>query len=156
MRGECADYQSDSTCEEHDHYNRAEQTRCPEINVKIHQNAGNDDYDADEQEQPTGYGFAVEEQDADTDDEWNQRQAEHAVPTQRPEATHDHDAICDQVGSGYHHGKAEKELSNPARRTTRTSNSRFFVHGVSSSGPECNLPDSEQLTCTTLPGSNYQ
>lgn len=129
MRSEAAEYQSNSTCEEHDHYNRAEQTRCLKIDVKIHQNAGDDDYDADEQEQPTGDGFAVEEQDPDTDDEWDQRQTEYAIPTQRPETTHDHDAICNQVGSGYHHRKAEKELSDSARCSTRTSNSGFFVHG---------------------------
>ena len=135
MRREGAKYQSNSTCEEHDHYNRAEQTRCLKINVEIHQNAGDDDYDADEQKQPSGYGFAVEEQDTDTDDQWDQRQTEDAIPTQRPETTDDHDAICNEVGSGYHHRKAEKELSDAARRTTRPSNSGFFVHGVSSSGP---------------------
>lgn len=130
MRREGFEYQSDSTGQEHDHHNRAEETGCLKINVEVHQNSGEDDHDSDEQKQPAYDGFTVEEQNSDADDERDQRQAEHTVPTKRPEATDHHDAICDQVGAGYCHRQAQNELSNATWRTAGASNSAFVVHGV--------------------------
>ena len=46
-------HQTDPSGQQRQHYQRAEQAQGLEINVEVHDNAGEDDHDTDKQEQPT-------------------------------------------------------------------------------------------------------
>lgn len=84
MRPQGTRHQTDAPGQQHEHHNRAEQAGRLEIDVKVQDYGREDDHDADKQEQPPDLRPAVEEQEADAEDERHKREAEGVVAPERP------------------------------------------------------------------------
>lgn len=70
--------ESDAAREQDKHQDRVEKARGHEKDVKVHQDADEDDYHAGECEQPAEDGLSVEKQYSDPENKRDQRQPERA------------------------------------------------------------------------------
>lgn len=128
MRSERAEDETDPAREKYEHNDRSEQARRLKIYTQVHYDPGEDDQDSDTQQQPTNHRLAVEEQDADTNNQRDQRETEHVVTADGPETTEHHNSVRQHVTAGYCHCESKKEFANAAWCAACAASPGFIVH----------------------------
>jgi hypothetical protein len=129
MWAESARHQSQPSNKQNQHDQRIEETRWPEIDMHVGNNARKNEERARDRKKPSDQAAPTPEKQAHSDQHWQKRDPESIAPVKSPVGADHADLIAEKVSSDTSHGETDQEVAEPAGRPTHVAQGPIFHTG---------------------------
>ena len=129
MRAESARHQSQPSNKQNQHDQRIEETRWPEIDMHVGNNARKNEERARDRKKPSDQAAPTPEKQAHSDQHRQKRDPESIASVKPPVGADHADLIAQEVPSDTSHGETDQKVTEPAGRPTHVAQGPIFHTG---------------------------
>ena len=153
MWAESARHQSQPSNKQNQHDQRIEETRWPEIDMHVGNNARKNEERARDRKKPSDQAAPTPEKQAHSDQHRQKRDPESIASVKSPVGADHADLIAEKVSSDTSHGETDQEVAEPAGRPTHVAQGPIFHTGrISDAGS--GVPTSGLMRFRMIPLGN--